>query len=206
MQENGRVGFDVFIVPHLPVANNLGGILAGLDDQSIESYEECLAALHEAIEPYRFRAVLSSPLRRSLETVALCFDSATTPLRIDKRLLPVDYGRFHGRSKRDVGPLSCRYVERPFPGGESYGEVAVRYESFLLEVLPEYEGQEVVLIGHEGSDSLLAHLCEGGSLESRLRQADEQRRRRIESGIDRIAFYRRPPAGPFSFTPSRRDR
>lgn len=206
MRPSDREGFNVFIVPHLPVANNLRGILAGLDDQSIESSEECLAALREAIEPYRFAAVLSSPLRRSLETVALCFDTGRVPLRVDPRLLPIDYGRFHGRTKRDVAPLSHTYVGRPFPGGESFRQVAARHQSFLLEVLPEYAGRDVVLIGHEGSDSILAHLCEGGTLKSRLLEANEQSRQRIAAGVGLLGFLRRPPAGPFFFARARRDR
>jgi len=91
-----------------------------------------------------FDLVLSSPLRRALETARLAgFDPET-----DDRLAELDYGEYEGRTKKEVRE------ERPgwdlwrdgCPGGETVEDVAVRMDAFLADRVPE--SGRMLIFGH----------------------------------------------------------
>ena len=48
-------------------------------------------------------------------------------------------------------------IDTPFPGGESYTQVAVRMRSFLAQLAAERDGQQVLLIGHAATLWTLEH-------------------------------------------------
>ena len=58
-----------------------------------------------------------------------------------------------------------RRIDEPFPGGESYRQVVDRVRSFLADLLPRYEGERVVVIGHSATRWALDHLIDGVPLE-----------------------------------------
>jgi len=188
----------IFVIPHLPVENNLKGIVTGLNDQPVCMTGECLKALTKGIKHQYFEAVISSPLRRSLQTLQLCFNDKRVKTIVDKRVNPVDYGDFHNRLKMQIATVSHRYVSKPFPGGNSFGDMAYRHLSLLKELLPNHPDSDFLLIGHEGTDVVLRFLCEGTPIVQGLKKSLKARQKRASLGITREKSYMRPPKGPFT--------
>ena len=93
-----------------------------------------------------FGLVLSSPLRRALETArAAGFPSPQT----DERLAEMDYGDYEGRTTDEI------LAERPgwdlwtdgCPGGETAGDVGARMDALIAERLSDAD-ERVLLFGH----------------------------------------------------------
>ncbi|MDA8236926.1 MAG: histidine phosphatase family protein [Chloroflexi bacterium] len=98
-------------------------------------------ALAARIADERFDRIVSSPLRRALETAAMV--ARGRPVETDRRLAEMDYGAWEGLTyealeARDAG-FRARWVADPealaCPGGESGADVAVRARSFVADLL-----------------------------------------------------------------------
>jgi alpha-ribazole phosphatase/probable phosphoglycerate mutase len=108
-------------------------------------------------------AVFSSDLGRALETVAVAFGSSEVPVFYDWRLRECDYGALNGAP---VGELEAeKHVDVPYPGGESYRDVAARVASFLDDLRARWDGKRVVVVSHAAPRWALQHLLEGTQLE-----------------------------------------
>jgi len=108
-------------------------------------------------------AVFSSDLGRALETVAVAFGSSEVPVFYDWRLRECNLGAMNGAP---VGELEVeKHVDVPFPGGESYRDVAVRVDSFLEDLRARWDGKGVLVVSHAAPRWALQHLVDGTPLE-----------------------------------------
>lgn len=57
------------------------------------------------------------------------------------------------------------HVDNPFPGGESYRQVAERTRTFLDEVAAAHGGERIVVIAHSANRWALDHLVNGVTFE-----------------------------------------
>ncbi len=107
--------------------------------------------LAEQVEGKDISCMISSPLKRALQTSRIVSDRTGIPVVVDERLTEQDYGSFEGVSGKDAGFLAnkrkfaCRY-----PGGESMMMVAARVYPLLDEIRTAYRDQNVLLICHGG--------------------------------------------------------
>ena len=101
-------------------------------------------------------AVYSSPLRRAVETAAIVGGPhGLAPSTIDA-LTEADLGRWEGLTWDEARAIDPRLVEEfqrrpgvtPYPGGESFGEVAARALPALAEVGSRHESAHVVVVAH----------------------------------------------------------
>ncbi|NIK55762.1 histidine phosphatase family protein [Kribbella shirazensis] len=99
--------------------------------------------------------VFSSDLRRAVQTVELA--GLEAPHFQDWRLRECDYGELNGLPRDRQGDRG-RYVERPFPGGQSYHDVLELTRSFLEDVKRWYDGQVVLVVAHSANRWSLEHL------------------------------------------------
>jgi 2,3-bisphosphoglycerate-dependent phosphoglycerate mutase len=110
-------------------------------------------------------AVFSSDLRRAVETAEIAFDSGTVPVLLDWRLRECDYGERNGApaeaNLRDRG----RFIDEPFPGGESWRHATARVARFLDDLSPRWDGSRVLVIGHVATRWALDHRLNGIALE-----------------------------------------
>lgn len=53
----------------------------------------------------------------------------------------------------------------PFPNGESYDDTTVRMKSFLEDLIKNYDGKRVMIIGHRATQYGLDHLINGVGME-----------------------------------------
>jgi 2,3-bisphosphoglycerate-dependent phosphoglycerate mutase len=93
-------------------------------------------------------AVITSDLRRAIETSDIAFEDASLPVFRDWRLRECNYGRLNGTAAALVHSDRRRHLDAPYPGGESWGEAVNRVESSLIDVRTLFDGQRVLVIGH----------------------------------------------------------
>lgn len=110
-------------------------------------------------------AVFSSDLARATETASLAFDGLL-PILHDWRLRECDYGRWNGSPRDHVHGNRRRYLEEPYPGGESWREAITRVAGFLDDLPTRWADRRVLVVGHVATRWALDHVLRGAALES----------------------------------------
>lgn len=108
--------------------------------------------------------VFTSDLRRAVETAEIAFEGTELELREDARLRECNYGELNGAPVAELEPRR-RFVDDPFPGGESYRDCVERFRRFLDDVTREFDGRRVLVIAHSAQRWALRHLLDGVPLE-----------------------------------------
>lgn len=108
--------------------------------------------------------VFVSDLRRAVETAEIAFDGSSVEIRQDARLRECNYGTLNGAAVEELDPRR-RFVDEPYPGGESYRDCVERMSGFLDEVAAEFDGRRVLVIAHSAQRWALRHRFEGVPLE-----------------------------------------
>ena len=108
--------------------------------------------------------VFTSDLRRAVETAEVAFAGTSIEIRHDARLRECDYGGLNGSPVTELDPRG-RFVDEPYPGGQSYRECAQLMRSFLDDVGREFDGRRVLVIAHSAQRWALRHLLDGVPLE-----------------------------------------
>jgi broad specificity phosphatase PhoE len=150
---------------HSTTIDNEAGIATGwlpgeLSDAGIEQARALGARRRGDVD-----AVFSSDLARAVETVRIAFEGTSVPLFLDWRLRECDYGELTGRPSAELDPVKASRVDDPYPGGETYREVADRVASFLQDLRGRFDGRRVLLVSHASPRWALQHLLEGRPLE-----------------------------------------
>ena len=109
--------------------------------------------------------VYSSDLGRAVETAEIAFGGTGIPLRLDPRLRECDYGELTGMPSERLRDELPRRVDVPYPDGESYRQVAERVQGFLHDLLPEHDGERVLVVSHAAPRWALQHLLDEVPLE-----------------------------------------
>ena len=110
------------------------------------------------------RGIATGWLPGAVQTAEIPFAGCCIEVRQDPRLRECNYGQLNGAPVHDLAPRR-RFVDRPYPGGESYRDCAGRMGSFLEEVVAEFDERRVLVIGHSAQRWALRHLLEGVALE-----------------------------------------
>jgi broad specificity phosphatase PhoE len=129
----------VLLVRHGRTADNAARVLVGRRDVPLDQVGRDQAArLREILVGCAPTLVVSSPLRRALETV-----DGMGPLRVEPRLMEVDHGRIEGLQEQDFRRRFADFLERwrrdpercSIPDGESLGDAAARAYPALREAV-----------------------------------------------------------------------
>jgi len=107
--------------------------------------------------------VLTSDLRRAVETAEIAFTGCAVPIHQDVRLRECNYGDLNGATVSDVHARRLDHLTEPFPNGQSYTDCVDGVRSFL-EDLAEYDGRRVLVVGHSATRWALEHLLLGTPL------------------------------------------
>jgi alpha-ribazole phosphatase/probable phosphoglycerate mutase len=109
-------------------------------------------------------AVFCSDMQRAYKSAEIAF-GIRFPIIKDARLRECDYGTFTQKPSIEVDAQKVARIKVPFPDGESYLQTTERMKSFLIDLLKNYEGKKVMIIGHRATQYALEHLIKGISLE-----------------------------------------
>jgi broad specificity phosphatase PhoE len=104
-----------------------------------------------------FSAIYCSDLRRSYRSAEIAF-SNKFPIIIDSRLKECNYGDLTHNLNEQIEFEKPKRIRTPFPNGESYEQTTVRIKSFLQDLIKEYNGSKVMIVGHRATQYGLEHL------------------------------------------------
>lgn len=104
-----------------------------------------------------FDVIFCSDLQRSYKTAQIAFINRNIPIIKDARLRECDYGDLTQHSDKEVKKEKPNRITKPFPNGESYKQTTNRMKNFLEDLLKNYDGQKVMIIGHAATRYGLEH-------------------------------------------------
>jgi len=159
------VSVEIIFETHSTSVDNEAGVASGWRDAALSGLgREQARELGERRRGDEIDAVFCSDLRRALETAEVAFGDSIA-ITADPRLRECDYGTMTGFPAAQIAAERPRRVAVPFPEGESLREVAARVRSFLGDVALDWDGQRVLVIGHNATFVSLEHLLGGRALE-----------------------------------------
>ena len=146
----------LYIIRHGETALNVNGVMQGRIDEPLNENGRNLAVLTgRGMKGIRFDACISSPLGRAVETAELVLRESgnDVPIRIDDRLLEMDFGEIDGRKITEMGDMSVLFFLDPFafpgfPGGETIRELCERTQPFLKELIAKDDGKTYLISTH----------------------------------------------------------
>jgi broad specificity phosphatase PhoE len=146
---------------HATSADNEAGLASGWFDADLSPAGEAQAqALGERRRADALAAVYCSDLRRAIRTAEIAFGDRGLPIVHDARLRECDYGDLTRQPAAALDPRE-RYIDQPFPGGESLGQVVARMEPWLREARAAHAGATILVIGHRATFYAFEHLLHG---------------------------------------------
>jgi broad specificity phosphatase PhoE len=127
-----------------------------IDGPLTELGREQSAAVGQALREFRIHAVYASPLRRAAETATEIARHHGLPVEIVPDLRECSVGRWEGKSwemiRADDASTHDAFfadpVNRPHPGGESYGDLLRRVAPAMRQILETNPGRNVVVVSH----------------------------------------------------------
>ena len=156
---------DLVYETHSISVDNERGIATGWLPGELSAQGRRLAkALGERRRSDGIACVFTSDLRRAVETAEIAFEGCDIEIRQDARLRECNYGDLNGAPVGELDPRR-RFVDRPYPGGESYRDCVEKVRSFLDDVVREFDGRRVLVIAHGAQRWALPHLLDGIPLE-----------------------------------------
>lgn len=123
--------------------------------------EEQAKELGERYKDENFDAVFCSNLQRSYKTAEIAFKGRDFKIIKDERLRECNYGDFMRHSSEEVDSEKGNRITVSFPNGESYEQTAERMKSFLDDLLKNYDGKKVMIVGHRATQYGLEHWIKG---------------------------------------------
>jgi broad specificity phosphatase PhoE len=151
---------QILLVRHPETEANINGRFVGRGDSPYTHEGRLqLARVPHKIARFTPDVVWSSPLPRALRLAQRAARAADTPLRVDDRLLELDFGRAEGMTIEEVQAAGLafeyRNAQAPVaPEGESRAQIEARAAAFMDE-----------LVGAGGRHAVVTH---GGAFRASL--------------------------------------
>ena len=172
MRDAPKQRLRLFLVRHGETADNIQMRYLGISDAPLTANGTRQARrVATALSKLPIRAIISSPMRRAVDTAAIIHAACSADLRLDDRLAEGSFGNWEGRTRAEVlglGPrdaeLLARWESDPAcapPGGESIQNIQKRVISLTDQLTDEFSESSVVIVSHVGPiKALLAAVLE----------------------------------------------
>jgi broad specificity phosphatase PhoE len=144
----------IYLARHGRTALNAAGVLRGRLDPELDvvGLKQAMA-LGDVIGRQKLQLVVSSPLKRAVDTATQVATRAGLEVEIDERLIDRDYGPWAGKSRGEViarwGSLNAA------PEIESEADVFTRAMDALIDVSRRVPGGVAVMVSHDAVNRLL---------------------------------------------------
>jgi alpha-ribazole phosphatase/probable phosphoglycerate mutase len=155
----------VFETHALTVDNERGFATGWLPGRLSAAGQENARALGERRRNDGIAAVFTSDLGRAVETTMLAFAGSGVAVLHDWRLRECDYGEWNGAPVAQVHGERARYLDLPYPGGESWRQAVARVTRFFGDLALRWDGARVLVIGHVATRWAFEHNVRGVPLE-----------------------------------------
>ena len=123
--------------------------------------------LGEAVDSKKFDIVFCSDLKRAVDSANLAFKNKYKIVQ-DKRLREANYGDFTRKPSKEFDIID--YIDKPFPNGESYGDVEKRIAEFLNYLFDNYYGKHIAIVAHQAPQLALEVLLNGKTWERAIKE------------------------------------
>jgi broad specificity phosphatase PhoE len=164
----------LFYSPHSSSVDNEAGRASGHADVPLTARGwEHAPRLGEGYATEALDVVFCSDLQRAYTTAERAFSARGLRIIRDARLRECDYGEMTQCPAAEI--KFEEHITEPFPNGESLRMVIDRVCDFLLDVLRDYDGKTVVVVGHAATKHGLEYWSGTASLEEILRTPWEWR-------------------------------
>ena len=167
----------IYTIHHVPAARK--GVILGTSDDPVDPalrplfksqtrdlvriLIDFIAASGTSVAAY------TSSMQRQKQTCEILFGETAIPIIIDERLRQIDNGPQYTGMNFDLGKQDyLAFIDKPFPGGESFSDFAGRVRSFLDEKAGQHADHTVITAGWRLSPAIFAHVCRGVSLEEAI--------------------------------------
>lgn len=159
------MSFILIFETHATSLDNEAGLASGWFDVDLSpAGEDQARQLGERRRDDSLAAIFCSDLTRAIRTVDLAFEGRGIPVTRDARLRECNYGSLTRHHASQVEQRRAHHVYSPFPGGESYQQVAMRVSSWLDDIDLRFDGKTVIAIGHRATFYALEHLLKNKPL------------------------------------------
>ncbi|MGH2758128.1 MAG: histidine phosphatase family protein [Actinomycetota bacterium] len=159
----------IVVETHSTTDDNERGIATGwLPGLLSERGRREAAELGERRRADGLTAVFVSDLGRAVQTVEIAFGDGPTPVFHDWRLRECNYGRLNGGPSPEVHGNRASYLDRPYPGGESWRQAVSRVGRVFEDFRQVPPGDRVLVVGHRATLVACAHFLGGVPLEEAL--------------------------------------
>jgi 2,3-bisphosphoglycerate-dependent phosphoglycerate mutase len=160
------VAIDITFETHSFSEDNELGVASGWNHSRLSSRGRTLAAeLGERRRDDGIAAVFCSDLRRARETAEIAFADGSMPVFFDWRLRECNYGDHNGAPAAEHQRNRARYVDEPYPGGESWRQATARVAGLFDDLASRWDASRVLIIGHVATRWALEHYLDGTTLE-----------------------------------------
>jgi broad specificity phosphatase PhoE len=159
---------QLFFIRHAESEANRLDILAGQLDYSLteKGRNDIALIAREFYSEQTIDIIISSPLKRAVQTAEAFANQYTLPVQTDNRLIEQDIGIFQGKSyaelendKQYEHDRTKRWNWVP-ENGESYKMMADRLRSFFEECIRDYQGKKVLIVTHAVTLRIIKGLLE----------------------------------------------
>jgi alpha-ribazole phosphatase/probable phosphoglycerate mutase len=161
------MGIQIVFETHSISEDNERGIATGWHDGQLSARGGILATELGARRRHDdLQAVFTSDLGRAIETARIAFGETPLPVLADWRLRECDYGTLNGQPASILHRDRRRYLDTPYPGGESWRQAVARVARVLPDLRLRWEGARVLVIGHVATRWAFDHVLNGIPLEA----------------------------------------
>lgn len=170
----------LFVARHGQTVWNAQNKVCGITDVELtEKGIEQAKKLAETVQDHNIDIILSSPLKRAVETSKIVADKNNIPLQIEELLIEQDYGIYEGVDRKNESFLANkRNFAYKYPEGESMMQVAYRIYGLIEKLKEQYKDKNILMISHGGvcriirtyfqdmtNDEFFNYILENGKLE-----------------------------------------
>jgi phosphoserine phosphatase len=141
-----------------PEVRRPNGLCVGREVDLSEVGRAQVAKVAEYLKPKPIAAILSSPLKRALESARILGAILAVPVEVVRALREIDFGDFESLSHEDIAvqypDIYKQWMKSPvevhFPKGECQTEVRERVLCAFEAICRQQEGRDVVIVSHRG--------------------------------------------------------
>jgi 2,3-bisphosphoglycerate-dependent phosphoglycerate mutase len=140
---------EIVFETHSISEDNERGIASGWNHSRLSERGKLLAReLGTRRREDNIDAVFSSDLARAVETAHIAFEKSSVPIFLDWRLRECNYGVLNGQSVVVVRGERYKYLDAPYPDGESWRQAVARVSRFFDDVELLRAHARILLVGH----------------------------------------------------------
>lgn len=143
---------------HATTLDNETGLSSGWFDVELSELGKRQAQeLGERRKDEHFDAIFCSDLKRSYHTADIAFKNRNFKIIKDNRLRECNYGDLTKHPEKEIKAIKGDCIIKPYPNGESYEQTSEKIKKFLQDLLANYDGKKVMIIGHRATQYGLEH-------------------------------------------------